>query len=530
MDDKAADVDVDFNSIFSLRKPRDAKAGFASGVKSVAKGVIAGTVGLIAAPAVGAHQEGFKGFAKGAAAGLAGAVILPVTGVAVGAAQVVRGLANQPEAMRETARGHHWDEQQRRWVEEPGTALAVDDGTADHLRRLQGGAAPALDDYYSLLGVPKDASPEAIKRAYYLAARRLHPDKNPGDPVANERFQALAQAYQVLGNEELRRRYDAHGTQGLDVNFVDGAAFFAALFGSDRFEHLVGELMLAGPDLNPAGLRRMQAAREAQLEVLLAALLRRWVEGDEVGFRESMVAEALELVKASYGETMLHAIGKAYEVQAKIYLGGVLDGSLAALKAQGQSIKSQFKAASLALKVYQAQQHIAQLETQAELAQQAAADGRARRDGGGSRGGQGPMGAAATGAAAGPSQGPSLLDEIDPTVLAAAATAAAAERAQAEEASLPLMLDAMWAANVLDIEATLRHVCRKVLQDKSLSKAHRRRRAEGLLELGRIFRAVEGEARPAGDDDGAFAKRQMEEAMMRVVEARMQADDAAAGM
>ena len=49
----------------------------------------------------------------------------------------------------------------------------------------------------------------------------------------------LSQAYQVLGTPDLRHRYDAHGQQGLDVNFMDGSAFFSALFGSDRFEHLV---------------------------------------------------------------------------------------------------------------------------------------------------------------------------------------------------------------------------------------------------------------------------------------------------
>ena len=81
----------DFNSIFSLRKPKDAAAGFSSGAKSVAKGILAGAVGLVAAPAIGASQDGFRGFAKGAAAGVAGAVLLPVTGVAVGTTQVVRG-------------------------------------------------------------------------------------------------------------------------------------------------------------------------------------------------------------------------------------------------------------------------------------------------------------------------------------------------------------------------------------------------------------------------------------------------------
>lgn len=58
-----------FNEIFSLRKPKDAKAGFSSGAKSIGKGVIGGAVGLFAAPIVMAKEEGAKGFAKGVAMG-----------------------------------------------------------------------------------------------------------------------------------------------------------------------------------------------------------------------------------------------------------------------------------------------------------------------------------------------------------------------------------------------------------------------------------------------------------------------------
>lgn len=60
---------VDFNDIFSLRKPRDGMAGLSSGAKSIAKGIGAGLVGLVAAPALGAFQEGLPGFAKGVGAG-----------------------------------------------------------------------------------------------------------------------------------------------------------------------------------------------------------------------------------------------------------------------------------------------------------------------------------------------------------------------------------------------------------------------------------------------------------------------------
>ena len=74
-----------------------------------------------------------------------------------------------------------------------------------------------------------------------------------------------AQAYlQVLASPELRKRYDAKGAEGVDVDFMDHAEFFNALFGSDRFEHLVGELMIAAAsrhgDLNGEQMRRVQAS------------------------------------------------------------------------------------------------------------------------------------------------------------------------------------------------------------------------------------------------------------------------------
>ena len=68
----------------------------------------------------------------------------------------------------------------------------------------------------------------------------------------------------MLGNAELRARYDAHGAEALDVNFMDSAEFFTALFGSDRFDHLVGELMIAvaarsGGDFHPGQMKKLQA-------------------------------------------------------------------------------------------------------------------------------------------------------------------------------------------------------------------------------------------------------------------------------
>ena len=65
-----------------------------------------------------------------------------------------------------------------------------------------------VTDYYDLLGVPETASPEAVKRAYRQLARRCHPDRNPGDPSAEERFKSVQRAYHVLSNPARRDAYD----------------------------------------------------------------------------------------------------------------------------------------------------------------------------------------------------------------------------------------------------------------------------------------------------------------------------------
>jgi len=73
----------------------------------------------------------------------------------------------------------------------------------------------AKQDYYEILGVKRDATADEIKKAYRQIALKYHPDKNPNNPEAEEKFKAAAEAYEVLSNAEKRQRYDYLGHDGM---------------------------------------------------------------------------------------------------------------------------------------------------------------------------------------------------------------------------------------------------------------------------------------------------------------------------
>ena len=77
-------------------------------------------------------------------------------------------------------------------------------------------------DYYEVLGVEKNADADTIKKAYRKAAIKYHPDKNPGDKEAEEKFKEAAEAYDVLSNEEKRARYDRFGHAGMNGGAAGG--------------------------------------------------------------------------------------------------------------------------------------------------------------------------------------------------------------------------------------------------------------------------------------------------------------------
>ncbi|XP_038049217.1 dnaJ homolog subfamily B member 11-like [Patiria miniata] len=85
-------------------------------------------------------------------------------------------------------------------------------------------------DFYKILGVPKTASKNEIKKAYRKLAMQYHPDKNPGNEEAEEKFKDLGAAYEVLSDDDKRKQYDRHGEEGIKESHGHGDPF-SSFFG-----------------------------------------------------------------------------------------------------------------------------------------------------------------------------------------------------------------------------------------------------------------------------------------------------------
>lgn len=97
-------------------------------------------------------------------------------------------------------------------------------------------------DYYAVLGLQRNATPEEIKKVYRKLALQYHPDRNPGDKAAEEKFKEASEAYQVLSDPEKRQLYDRYGMEGLKGTGYQGFGAATDIFSAfgDLFEDLLG--------------------------------------------------------------------------------------------------------------------------------------------------------------------------------------------------------------------------------------------------------------------------------------------------
>lgn len=427
-------------------------------------------------------------------------------------------------------------------------------------------------EYYDVLEIGVDATQDEIKRAYRKMAVRTHPDKNPGDPTAQERFQKVSEAYQVLSDAKLRKRYDEFGKQEAvpAEGFEDPMVMTMNVFGGGAFDSYIGELTLlkdisqmmkdegdeaqeegaAGASTTPAGesgasrpssppngthaadhsrrkflhMRehsagaetaagstsgtsspvngpngtsprptspfnpspsagtrhhhtklgsaaedaRQQAAqkrekerqkrqeqrkkdeesriaREQRIEDLSKALVTKldvYLElvktpKGEIEFLDRMELEANNLKMESFGLQILHTIGSIYYTKASLFLKSQklygLGGMFGRVKEAGTKIRDVYDTVSTAMEAGSYISTASQMEAEVSAEQQA---------------------------------------ELDMLILGK-------------------VLGALWAGSRLEIQGILRHVCDRVLYDKSTPLAVRRQRAVGLKIIGNIFRKTQ---------------------------------------
>ncbi|EPY53873.1 DNAJ protein Caj1/Djp1-type [Schizosaccharomyces cryophilus OY26] len=255
-------------------------------------------------------------------------------------------------------------------------------------------------EYYEILNVPVNADFTTIKKSYRRLAIRLHPDKNPNNSEeARENFQKLGEAYQVLSDPELRKRYDLYGKEGAvpEAGFADAFEFFRQLFGGESFKDYIGELNLLkelcksmkdssseykaieDTDESKKKLQHEESLQEnlllqERIDTLCHNLVDKlsiWTETDMSepvtnAFKEKMRLEAEVLKEESFGEELLNAIGSTYFQRAKIFLESQsflgIKGLWSSLRAKGSLLKDTWSTVVSAVEVQTKAEALAKAE------------------------------------------------------------------------------------------------------------------------------------------------------------------------
>jgi molecular chaperone DnaJ len=127
-------------------------------------------------------------------------------------------------------------------------------------------------DYYQLLGLGRNAETDEIKKAYRKLAMQYHPDKNPGDKEAEEKFKEIGEAYSVLSDPQKRRQYDQFGRAGMRGNSGNYGGGFSGFDPFDIFREVFGGGGF-GDIFNMAGGGRRTVQRGTDLQIRLKLTL-----------------------------------------------------------------------------------------------------------------------------------------------------------------------------------------------------------------------------------------------------------------
>jgi len=164
------------------------------------------------------------------------------------------------------------------------------------------------EDPYRVIGVSKDATDAEIKRAYRKLARQYHPDRNPGDAAAEERFKAIQSAYEAVGSAEARNEYDQRSRMEEIFQGSNSQSNFGGVDLGDIFSQFMGGRGSAAPGFDfrfeqNANLRQpaQQRTKGADIETGLDISLNQAVSGTEVKFSHRRMKRCSKCKGSSFG-------------------------------------------------------------------------------------------------------------------------------------------------------------------------------------------------------------------------------------
>ncbi|KAI9244431.1 X-domain of DnaJ-containing-domain-containing protein [Helicostylum pulchrum] len=316
-------------------------------------------------------------------------------------------------------------------------------------------------------------------------AIKYHPDKNPNDPSAEERFKKISEAYQVLSDPALRKRYNEFGEENgvrPDGGFVDPEDFFKQSFGGDRFVDMIGEISIGkdmrealetqeeSEDIDPKLLTPEQKAerdekkqklekaraeaRESRVEALASKLINKlslYTELNDIeeearyaAFANIIQIEAEDLKRENHGVELLHAIGYTYLTKANQYINKGfafgLGGMFHSMKQKSYIISETVGTLRSALDLQSSYTELQKAEEKGDLTEE--------------------------------------------------------QRIKLETEAATKGLHAIWRGSKLEVESVLREVCDRILTDQSVSRETLKNRAVGLKIVGMIYQRVQADVTP----------------------------------
>ncbi|KAJ7207997.1 X-domain of DnaJ-containing-domain-containing protein [Mycena pura] len=362
---------------------------------------------------------------------------------------------------------------------------------------------PLETGYYDILGITPAATTDDVKKAYRRMAIKHHPDKNPDDPNAEERFKEIAIAYQTLSDPGLRKKYNEYGPKesAPEGGFVDPEEVFGAIFGGDKFIPIIGTISLARDmkaalqeadeaehdEVERAGTRILdakgrpvlseeeKAAKEAKDKVKSAEKakmreerIKKLVENLErklsiftesatgpndpdvtASWRTICALEAEQLKQESYGVDLLQAIGFVYCSKAKHHLA--TNQTFLGVGGWLHNVQGKYHVFS---------ETVSTLRSAIELK--------------------------------------SVFDQIQ--AAERAGNLSPEEKRKLEEQAAEKGLQALFKGAKLEIESVLRETCERVLEDPTITRDKANLRAIALQMLGDAYAGVSKDGPSIGDD------------------------------